>query len=100
MAQGSRKNDTRQIVIFDHPGSVTLVNVVSLIVACPLLWREETWTAAGTRAAVKFVWCLRGKTQEEVVETAAVATVLLSEEENEKHWFRMWCGDCCCLGFR
>ena len=28
------------------------------------------------------------------VETTTVATVLLSEEEREKHWFHIWFGVC------
>ena len=87
----AQDNDPRQIPVFHPHGHVALVTVVCPIVARLLLWRQlvdkqgDLDGCLNTCCCRVCVWCLRGKTQEEVVETFAVATVPLSEEEHEKH---------------
>ena len=49
---------------------------------------EESWTVAGARLVVEFTSWERRRRR---------IAAPLSEEEHEKHWFRIWCGFCLCL---
>ena len=81
----AQENDPRSIVILNH----------HLVV----WWTVELGEFNGNVACGKGekTLGLLGKTQEEVVETATVATVSFSEEEHEKLRFRAWCRICGCL---
>ena len=93
--------DPQPIIIFVDHGIVTLANVVCCFRSSSLVaWRtvelgnstRESLCGRGEKTPG-----LRGKTQEEVVETTTLARVLWSEEGREKQLFRIWCAVEGCL---
>ena len=56
------------------------------------------WTVGlGRSTAASLVRKAREQTFSSWKDAGGGATARVSEEEHEKHWFRIWCGICGCL---